>query len=119
MERNGAARMTHSAPQDIRNSLVHYPARVTVDGIPVETTPFPDWARLRAFAYTDYGESRPAEIDAPPVSQGTVHNAIAGGVLCTVNVNMNANRAYYSPRGEKEGPWQRALEVESHPRCTA
>ena len=115
VERNGAARMTHSAPEDIRNSLIHYPAGVTVDGIPVETTPFPDWARLRAFTYTDDGKSSPAGIDAPPVYQGTVHNAIAGGVLCTVNVNMNANRSYYSPRGEKEGPWQRALEVKATP----
>ena len=115
VERNGAARMTHSGPEDIRNSLIHYPAGVTVDGIPIETTPFPDWARLRAFTYTDDGKSSPAGIDAPPVCQGTVHNAIAGGVLCTVNVNMNANRSYYSPRGEKEGPWQRALEVKATP----
>ena len=115
VERNGAARMTHSGPEDIRNSLIHYPAGVTVDGIPVETTPFPDWARLRALTYTDDGKSSPAGIEGPPVYQGTVHNAIAGGVLCTVNVNMNANRAYYSPRGEKEGPWQRALEVKATP----
>ena len=115
VERNGTARMTHSAPADIRNSLVHYPAGVTVDGIPVETTPFPDWARLRAFAYTDDGQSSPAGIKGPPVSRGTVHNAIAGGVLCTVNVNMNIQRSYHSPGGNWEGPWQRALEVKATP----
>ena len=115
VERNGAARMTQSAPEDIRNSLVHYPAGVSVDGIPVETTPFPDWARLRAFAYTDDGESSPAGMEGPPASRGTVHNAIAGGVLCTVNVNMNLHRSHHSPRGERNGPWQRALEVRATP----
>ena len=115
VERNGATRIAQSAPEDVRNSLVHYPAEVTVNGIRVETTPFPDWARLRATAYSDDGESSPIRMEGPPVSQGTVHNAIAGGVLCTVNVNMNVQRSHHSPRGERNGPWQRALEIKATP----
>ena len=115
VERNGATRIAQGAPEDVRNSLVHYPAEVTVNGIPVDTTPFPDWARLRATAYTDDGQASPAKMEGPPVSHGTVHNAIAGGVLCTVNVNMNVQRSHHSPRGETNGPWQRALEIRATP----
>ena len=115
VERNGVTRMTPSTPEDIRNSLVHYPAGVTVDGIPVQTAPFPDWARTKVFSYTNDGESTMVRIEGPPVSQGTVHNAIAGGVLCTININMNLHRSHHSPTGERNGPWQRALEVETTP----
>ena len=118
IERDGTSVSTRNKEKEIRNSLVHYPSPVTINGTPVKTTPFPDLAHLTITRFhPPYHDPEEVlfEFDSYQNTDAS-YNAYAGGVLCYVYSPKSNPRTYYSPSGQgAQESWQRAIKVNVHP----
>lgn len=92
----------------LRSDLQHYPNRVSINGEPVMTSPFPDLAKVLITSYeqhtTEYPNSRSLALE-----EGYSHthrqNALIAGVLSTINPPSKS--AAYLTAGENLFPhWQ-------------
>ena len=73
--------------QDLETALRHYPTPVTINGKPLETSPFPDQAQVGVKHFTDHEEN--SYTWNPPVNRPYMklwHNAYVAGVLCQLEM---------------------------------
>lgn len=121
LKRGNDSVSTRQDEKATKESLAHYPGPVTVNGEPLETTPFPDLTRLTLTKFNPpYTGTKNIPFDYDPGNPRSTmkpqHSAYAGGVLCHVHIRGEHPKVYYSPDNEEpHEAWQKAIKVEANP----
>ena len=102
---------------NLRSALKHYPDDVTINGEPVETTPFPDLARAHLTSYPDNDDRAHGVSYFPDLpSHHTPGNAFVAGVCTYISVpDHDFPFRYHTPATGGNDFWTKANEVSLHP----
>ena len=104
--------------QDLKSALRHYPSPVTINGTPLETSPFPDQAEVGVKYFTEHEES--SHRWEEPINRPFVHhwhNAYVAGVLCQLEMprDINLTTVYHTADDGGNDFWSKTKEVHVFP----